>query len=190
MLQGLLLLADWISGTDYYWPLNALVDGKAIGTVPATVRGNVTLSDRVQNNRDVLHFTSYQAYLDAGQFPVQCITDPSQCSNGLTVSFVVLFEDAAKAWSRNTFIVDTIGDETLLQGNRGFAVYVVNKRLYVTVVTRKKKWTVSQALITGTYAWRHIMFTWQLEKGLVLYTNGTLRYLITWSEFSDFSKNR
>jgi len=168
---------NWISGTDYYWPLDGIVNGKAIGTVPATVNGNVTTPDRVQNGRDVLQFASYYAYLDAGQFPVQCITDPGQCSNGITVSFVVQFDDGAKTWTRNTFIVDTIGDETLLQGNRGFAVYAVSNRLYVTVVTRGKTWTLSQPLITGILAWQHVMFTWQLEKGLALYTNGTQRYM-------------
>ena len=155
--------------------MNALIKGRAIGTIPATAYGNVTSSDRIQNGRDVLHFASYQAYLDAGQFPFQCITDPTQCSSGITVSLVVLFEDAAKNWNRKTFIVDTIGDETLLQGNRGFAIYVFNNRLYVTVFTQRRKWTVSQSLLTGTYAWQHVMFTWQMEKGLVLYINGTQR---------------
>lgn len=167
-------LADWISGTDYYWPLNTIVDGKALGTVPATVRGNVSKSDRLQNGRDVLYFKSYQAYLDAGQYPVQCVTDPDQCHNGITVSFVVQFENGAKTWTRKTFIVDTIGDE-MLKGNRGFAVYVINSRLYVTVLSRQKKWTVSRPLQTGTNVWQHVMFTWQLEKGLVLFKNGTQR---------------
>ena len=135
----------------------------------------MSIPDRVQNGRDTLQFTSYQAYLFAAQFPSQCITDPSKCSNGITVSFVVQFDDDAKNWNRNTFIVDTIGDETLSRGNRGFAVYVVNNGLYVTVVTRKKIWTTNQPLVTGKTAWRHVMFTWQLEKGLMLYINGTLR---------------
>ena len=166
-------LADWISATDYYWPLNTIVDGKALGTIPATVRGNVSITDRLQNGRDVLYFKSYQAYLDAGQFPRKCISDPDQCNNGITVSFVVQFEDAAKAW-KNTFIVDTTGEKTL-KGDRGFAVYVVNSRLHVTVLTKDKNWTVSQPLLTGTNVWQHVMFTWQLEKGLVLYKNGTQR---------------
>ena len=155
--------------------MNTVVDGKVLGTAPATVHGNVSTSDRLQNGRDVLYFKSYQAYLEAGPFKVQCITNPDHCINGITVSFVVQFEDGAKSWTRNTFIVDTIGDEMLLKGNRGYAVYVVNRRLYVKVFTRKLKWTVSQPLQTGTNAWQHVMFTWQYEKGLVLYKNGTQR---------------
>ena len=154
--------------------MNTIVDGKVLGTVVATVRGNVSKSDRVQNGRDVLYFKSYQAYLDAGPFPFQCITDPDQCRNGITISFVVQFENGAKTWTTNTFIVDTIAEKTL-KGNRGFAVYVVNSRLYVIVLTKGKKWTVSQPLLTGTNVWQHVMFTWQLEKGLVLYKNGIPR---------------
>lgn len=174
ILKPLHCLADWISGTDYYWPLNTIVDGKVLGTVPATVRGNVSKSDRLQNGRDVLYFKSYQAYLDVEQFQFECVTDPDQCSNGITVSFVVQFENGAKTWTTNTFIVDTIGKKTLI-GNRGFAVYVVNSRLYVTVLTKRKRWTVSQPLLTGTNVWQHVMFTWQLEKGLVFFKNGTKR---------------
>lgn len=167
-------LTDWISGTDYYWPLNTIVDGKVLGTVPLTVRGNVSISDRLQNGRDVLYFKSYQAYLDsdAGQFLGQCVTDPDLCINGLTVSFVVQFESGAETWTANTFILDTIGGKTL---NRGFAVYVANRRLYVKVATKDKEWTVSHSLLTGTNIWHHVMFTWQLEKGLVLFKNGTQR---------------
>ena len=151
--------------------MDAIVNGKALGTVPAAVHGKVQSSDPTQNGRDVLYFRGYQAYLDAGQFPVQCITDPDQCGNGITVSFVVQFEDGAKNWKTNTFIVDTIGD-VMLKG-RGFAVYVVNGQLHTVVTTQQKTWDVSQPLQTGTDVWWHVMFTWQLEKGLVLYINGT-----------------
>lgn len=145
-----------------------------LGTRAATVRGNVSKSDRLQNGRDVLYFKSYQAYLDAGPFPIQCVTDPDLCINGLTVSFVVQFENGAKTWTANTFIVDTIGEKTL-KGYRGFAVYVANWRLYVTVTTKKKTWTASHPLLTGTNVWHHVMFTWQQENGLVLFKNGTRR---------------
>ena len=148
-----------------------------LGTVLATVRGNVSKSDRLQNGRDVLYFKSYQAYLDVGQngqFQDQCVSDPDQCINGLTVSFVVQFGNGAKTWTADTFIVDTTGQKTL-RGIRGFAVYVANRRLYVTVATKKKKWTVSEPLLTGTDVWHHVMFTWQLEKGLVLFNDGMQR---------------
>ena len=157
--------------------MDEIVDGMAVGTLPATAHGIVIKSDHPQNGWDTLEFRSYQSYLDAGSLPVLCVTDPTKCSNGITVSFVVRFEDATKQWARKTFIVDTIGDETFQQGNRGFAVYVVNGRLHVKVLTRKREWTVDHTLITGALAWQHVMFTWQVEKGLQLYLNGSLRYL-------------
>lgn len=157
--------------------MDAIVDGMAIGTLPATAHGIVLESDHPQNGWGALQFRSYHSYLDAGPLPVLCVTDPTHCSNGITVSFVVQFEGATNQWVRKTFIVDTIGDETFLQGNRGFAVYVVNGHLYVKVLTRTREWTVDHTIITGPFAWQHVMFTWQLEKGLQLHLNGNLRYL-------------
>ncbi|KAK2547035.1 L-tyrosine decarboxylase, partial [Acropora cervicornis] len=167
--------ADWISGTYYYWPLNELVDNdtKALGTIPGTVYGNVNKTYGFPLGRDTLHFSSSGAYLDVGPFPAECIIDPSKCIYGITVSFVVQFEDNAQNWTRDTLVVDTIGGKTMRKGNPGFAVYVANNRLYVTVVTRKNNWTVSESLITGDMVWQHVLFSWHMEKGLVLYLNGT-----------------
>ena len=162
-------LTDWISGTDYYWPLDRMIDGKALGTVLATVVGNVTIPNEKQNGRNVFHFQASHAYLDAGQFTGQCITDTEDCHNGITVSFVARFEDGAKTWTRKTFIVDTIGDE-MLQNDRGFAVYVINSQLCVSVLTERKSWSVKETLIVGL--WHHVMFTWQREQGLTLYIDG------------------
>ncbi|XP_044179085.1 uncharacterized protein LOC114946811 isoform X1 [Acropora millepora] len=166
---------NWISGTNYYWPLNELVDNdtKALGTIPGTVYGNVNKTSGFPLGRDTLHFSSFGAYLDVGPFPAECIIDPSQCIYGLTVSFVVQFEDSAQNWTRDTLVVDTIGGKIMRKGNPGFAVYVANNRLYVTVVTRKNNWTVSESLITGDMVWQHVLFSWHMEKGLVLHLNGT-----------------
>ena len=158
-----------MSGTDYYWPLDTLVDGRALGTVLATSVGNVSMTDRLQNEKEVLYFPSFPAYLDMGMFTGQCITHPDNCDNGMTLSFVVNFEDVAMTWTTNTFIVDTIGDQTL-QDSRGFAVYVANRMVYVSVFSRRMKWVVSEPLITGV--WQHIVFTWLQGSGLSLYVNG------------------
>ncbi|XP_015776212.1 PREDICTED: uncharacterized protein LOC107354273 [Acropora digitifera] len=171
---------NWISGTNYYWPLNELVDNdtKALGTISGTVYGNVNKTYGFPLGRDTLHFSSSGAYLEVGPFPAECIIDPSKCIYGITVSFVVQFEDNAQNWTRDTLVVDTIGGKTMRKGNPGFAVYVANNRLYVTVVTRKNNWTVSESLITGDMIWQHVLFSWHMEKGLVLYLNGTQRIII------------
>ena len=171
------VFSDWISGTNYYWPLNELVDNdtKALGTIPGTVYGNVNRTYGFPNGRYALHFFSSGAYLHIGPFPAECIIDPSQCIYGLTVSFVVQFEDNAQNWTSDTPVVDAIGDKTMRKGKPGFAVYVANNRFYVTVVTRKNNWTVSKPLITGDMVWHHVLFAWHMEKGLVLYLNGTQR---------------
>ncbi|XP_068726517.1 macrophage mannose receptor 1-like [Montipora capricornis] len=183
---------NWISATSYYWPLNALVDNgtKVAGTTPGYVYGNImNKTDGYQVGRDALWFASYNACVETGPFSDGCITDPSQCINGITVSFVGQFEDGAQMWTRNTFIVNTIGNETLLQGKPGFAVYVANSQLYVTVVTPTKYWTLNESLTTGNTVWQHVMFCWQLEKGLALYINGTERSSLHQGKSSVYSGN-
>ena len=169
--------SDWISGTDFYWPLNELVDNgtKVLGTIPGTVYGNVNTTYGFPDGRDTLYVSSSGAYVDIGPFPAECIIDPSKCIYGITVSFVVQFEDNAKNWTRDTLVVDTIGGKTMRKGNPGFTVFVANNRLYVTVVTRNNNWTVSESLITGDMVWQHVLFSWHMERGLVLYLNGTQR---------------
>ncbi|XP_074624200.1 uncharacterized protein LOC141882148 isoform X4 [Acropora palmata] len=183
---------NWISGTNYYWPLNELVDNdtKALGTISGTVYGNVNRTYGFPNGRYALHFFSSGAYLDIGPFPAECIIDPSQCIYGLTVSFVVQFEDNAQNWTSDTPVVDTIGDKTMRKGKPGFAVYVANNRFYVTVVTRKNNWTVSKPLITGDMVWHHVLFAWHMEKGLVLYLNGTQSVLLRHGTSSVYSGDR
>ena len=122
-----------------------------------------------------MHFSGSGAYLDIGPFPAECIIDSSKCIYGITVSFVVQFEDTAQNWTGDTLVVDTIGGNTTRKGKPGFAVYVTNNRLYVTVVALKRNWTISKLLITGDMVWNHVMFSWHMEKGLVLYLNGTQR---------------
>ena len=95
---------------------------------------------------------------------------------------MVQFEDNAQNWTRDTLVVDTIGDKNVRKDKPGFAVYVANNRLYVTVVTRKKNWTVSESLITGDRVWQHVLFSWHVEKGLVLYLNGTQRSVACYRE--------
>ncbi|PFX30431.1 Macrophage mannose receptor 1 [Stylophora pistillata] len=179
---------NWISGTDYYWPLDKIVKGKSVfGTVPAAVHGEVKPSNSSQNRRSVVYFRGYQAYLDVGQFQDPCMSNLDKCENGITVSFVIQFEDDAKTWMTNTFIVYTVGD--VLQRGRGFAVYYVKGQLHTAVNTRQKRWHVQKPLQTGTNEWHHVMFTWQLEKGIVLYINGKKSSSLYYGNPSSHSKS-
>lgn len=82
------------------------------------------------------------------------------CINGFIVFFVVQFENGVKIWIVNIFIVDIIG-EKILKGYRGFVVYVVNWRLYVIVIIKKKTWIVFYSLLIGINVWYYVMFIWQ-----------------------------
>ncbi|CAH3127383.1 unnamed protein product [Pocillopora meandrina] len=179
---------NWISGTDYYWPLDQIVDGKSVvGTVPAIVHGEVKSSNSSQNGRSVVYFRGYQAHLDAERFQDPCISNLDKCENGISVSFVIQFEDDAKTWKTNTFIVYTFED--VLQKGRGFALYYVNGQLHTAVNTRQKRWHVFKPLQTGKNVWHHVMFTWQREKGIVLYINGKKSSSLYYGVSSSHSKS-
>ena len=163
-----LLFSDWISGTNYYWPLNTLVNGVALGTMPASVTGNVTVTDIMELGRDVLMFASYNAYLNAGRGQ-GCIVDGKECRDGFSVSLVVKFKKEAATWTSNTFIVDSVGDDSLTT-SRGFSIYVNNGKLFAFFATDTRKWSANMPLRTDV--WLHVMFTWSPGNGIILYTNG------------------
>lgn len=162
---------DWISATDVYWPLNRIVNGKVLGTSMGTIMGSVSKPDILQNNKDVIQFTGYNSYVEAGNFPNQCISDADACNNGITMSLIIKLDSNAAGWSGKRFLVDSIGDEAF-STSRGFAIYVENRQLNVRVSTTKKYWTVSQTLRANI--WHHITMTWS-PAGIKLYINGLER---------------
>ena len=147
------------------------MNGRVLGTFPASVVGNISTTDMLQLGRHVLRFEASRSYVKVMN-PSACATNPDLCTAGLTVSLVTKFDDAAKTWTANTFIVDSIEDEPLRR-NRGFAVYVINGELRVSVFTQKGSWSAKVQLRTGV--WQHVMFTWQVNNGLFLYIDGTQR---------------
>lgn len=163
-------MPDWISATDYYWPLNTLVNGVALGTIPATVTGNVTLTDIMAFGRDVLYFSSYKAYLNAPDGE-GCLVDGNECRDGISLSLIVKFKKAGLYWySTTTFIVDSIGDDSQ---SRGFTLYVNNNKLSAFFATDRRTWTTSIPL--QTEVWLHILFTWSPQAGLILYKNAFMQ---------------
>lgn len=151
--------------------MNQLVEGKVLGTSIGTVVGNVTKPDILQNNKDVIQFTGYNSYIEAGDFPGQCISDAEQCANGITVSLIVKLDSNAAGWTAKRFLVDSIGDEAF-STSRGFAVYVESRQLKVRVSTTKKYWVLSQTLRANI--WQHVALTWTAG-GMKLYINGVQR---------------
>lgn len=171
----MLLYSDWISATDAYWPLDSLVNKKALGTTPAQVFGNVTRANVQQNTKSVLQFASYNSYLTAGDYPNQCIGDADACNAGLSVSFIVNLDAPTSTWGSRKFLVDSIGDKTWAT-SRGFAVYVEQMQIKVMIMTTTTSWSVSAPMSRG--AWHHVVFTWiPSGAGLILYIDSKSKYV-------------
>ena len=143
--------------------------GKALGTTPANLYGNVIKASVLQNRKSVLQFGSYNSYLEAGKYPNQCIGDADACATGLSVAVIINLNASASTWTARTFLVDSIGDKNL-GSSRGFAIYVEQNQIKVTVFSTKTSWSVSSPLSRG--AWHHVAFTWLTGLGLQLYIDG------------------
>lgn len=165
------IVSDWISTTDFYWPLDGITDNKVLGTNPAPVTGSVIKATMLQNNKNVLQFAGYNSYINAGNFGDQCIADAEACTYGISISLIIKIDSDAASWSSKTFLVDTINDDTL-STSRGFALYLLNGQLNVAVLTVKRKWTLTKTLRAGI--WQHVVVTWTTS-GLRLYLNGVAR---------------
>ncbi|KAK3750396.1 hypothetical protein QZH41_005564 [Actinostola sp. cb2023] len=77
---NIVVTKDWISTTDFYWPLDALLGDQVLGTSSAQIKGNITVSSLLQNNKNVLRFAGYNAFIPVGDFPHQCISDAEACT--------------------------------------------------------------------------------------------------------------
>ncbi|XP_048579857.1 uncharacterized protein LOC5521688 isoform X1 [Nematostella vectensis] len=165
------MTANWLSTTDMYWPLDDVINSRVLGSTVASVIGNVVNASEKQNGKSALQFQSFSSYLQAGEYPGQCISDADLCNTGLSMVFTIRLDTQTLRWSR-VFLVDSIGDPQL-QTSRGFAVYLESRQIVVTVFTTRLKWTVRASISPAV--WHHVAFTWQAGTGLQLYIDGVMK---------------
>lgn len=143
-----------------------MVDSIALGTIPAPVNGDVTKAV-FPNQKPALRLSTSQAYFQAGMYQGQCIGDADVCNSGLSVSLILYLNSST--WTQRTFLVDSIGDASLAK-SRGFAIYIEQGAVKVSIFTTTIGWSASTSISTG--AWHHVAFTWLSGVGLKLYVDG------------------
>jgi len=164
----ILISSDWISATNSYWPLDGLVDGKALGSVPGQIVGSVTKATWPLR-KSALKLTTSNSYIQLGEYPNQCISDVDVCTAGLSVAFIVNLNSSSSIWSPMTILVDSIGDSSLLT-SRGFVIYIKQGQVKATIFTSTISWSASSSLSAGV--WHHVAITWLMGSGLRLYVDG------------------
>ncbi|XP_048579859.1 uncharacterized protein LOC5521691 isoform X2 [Nematostella vectensis] len=172
--------ANWISTADYYWPLDNIIQGRALGTANAKVTGNVSHPEILQNGHDVLQFSPSGSYLSAGDVP-GCVSDAETCNPGFTVSVIIKLDSSAASWTNRVFLVDTIGDERFAS-SRGFSVYLEGGRIKAEVFTVQRTWSFSTGM-PRVGMWHHVMITWHKTAGLIYYLNGRESGVMAWARF-------
>lgn len=92
-----------------------------------------------------------------------CLSEPDNCLLGMTFKISLkLFE-----LKENMYILTSGGDQ---QGGRGVSLYYWKKRLYLTISTVDKEWTV-KTKFTKVNAFFDLEFSWSID-GLELFIDG------------------
>lgn len=100
-------------------------------------------------------------YIDLSSNDNGCLGNPGQCELGLSVTFNVKF----MTLTENMYIFSNGGDEP---DGFGTAMYYRRNRLFLTVSTKTKEWTVETTLIKVNVFFK-VDFSWSEQTGLVLY---------------------
>ncbi|XP_032238898.2 uncharacterized protein LOC5513456 isoform X2 [Nematostella vectensis] len=152
----------------YTWLLPKLQDGKIPGSPDIEVNGPVKAVD------GGVHIDGSKAYLKVGNFNGRCVSDPSKCPKGLSISTKLKFNRIVRTYKEPRYIMDTGGH---LSGDKGLAAYLANDNLYFTLAMSTAedtlRWTVRTSIFT--VRWQRVVLTWGLEKGLWLYIDGQFR---------------
>lgn len=101
-----------------------------------------------------------------GGFNADCVTEPSRCENGFTVTFWLKVQGTGYIFSSGSF--------TNKRNGPGYQLYYHQslKRFKFILETRDKKWTLFIHEEVGL--WTHMAFTWRERNGLAYYEDGNL----------------
>lgn len=101
-----------------------------------------------------------------GGFNADCVTEPSTCKDGFTMTFWL------KVYS--TGYVMSSGSFTAHRNGPGYQLYYQQslKRFKFLLETRDKRWTLLIHEEVGL--WTHMAFTWRAQSGLSYYEDGNL----------------
>ena len=145
-----------------------------LGSTTGQVKGTISQSSLLQNNKNTLQFAGPNSFIQAGDFTKQCIGDAEVCTYGITISLILRLDKDAAGWRTKTFLFDSINDDTF-STSRGVSLYVENGQIKVVVQTMQKKWSLYKSLRADI--WQHVAVTWT-QKKLQLYINGVQRWAV------------
>lgn len=137
------------------------------------IHGNVRL--QTENQKQVLHLTGSNSYttISNSNF-TSCLVNIDGCSSGFTVSLNANFLKILD----NTFIISSGGN---IPDTKGFALYYRQHKLYCSVTTSSKTWTLQIPFVLTTNVWKNFEFSWSKTLGLELYIDHVFKASVTQS---------
>lgn len=170
------LIIDWISKADYYWPLNAIPSGNMVeGTLPIKPSGTFSIIKfpihySANSDRYTLQFSGkLNNYLTIPGLD-ECVSHPdsNSCPHGITVSFVFKYKQVLSSFEK--VLLDTINSK---DSSVGYRVYVKMGKMYVLLRGQERYYKAGARFNAGAY--HHFTFTWSKTEGLKVYIDGVLR---------------
>ena len=177
-----------MTNSSFYWDLG---DSRGI----PNLRGNNwaephgTVSHRNKNGEAIVNGASdldgRTAWIDLGDLGPRCLTRPSTCPSGTTLSLWLRFYNKQNM-SEQTFLA-TANASALEQG---FRIYNNGKDDQLAIDVTKPNGKCTQVFVAPTGLWNHVLLTWQ--DVLTVYLNGgrVTRILHHWCDNVTYSEPR
>lgn len=129
-----------------------------------TLSGNPKFTNGPTGGK-ALQLNGIDDFVDLGDQTAGCLGDPEKCKFGLSVKFNLKVLELKE----KMYIFSSGGDSP---GKYGMSMWYSRKRLYLTVSTRTKIWTVYVPFKKYLNTFVNIEYSWSIQGGLSLYFDG------------------
>ncbi|XP_078611237.1 uncharacterized protein LOC144881802 isoform X2 [Branchiostoma floridae x Branchiostoma japonicum] len=149
----------------YSFPMDVISDGFVAGNPALTFVGNPSLIDGISGK--AISLDGQAQYLNAGQFPGECLGSSVYCPNGYTITAWLRVNSVPSSPSQDVYYLSNGGQTS---SSRGFAVgYKGGFFARVSFDSRYR----SLAFSVDLHTWFNIALTWSPGGDPTLYINGT-----------------
>ena len=161
------LQAKPYKSANHYWPLTKIEKRKIVkdecGKTNAKVSDGVTTKNDVQL-ATVVSFNKKTDSMVMTPIESRCISDPSNCQQGITIEFWLKFRSGEIILSSGGYTKRHVGPGFILKYNSKI------HRLQFLLSTTSQLWSIKFKMKKST--WVHLLFAWKREGGVFVYENG------------------
>ncbi|KAL9957163.1 hypothetical protein ACROYT_G038767 [Oculina patagonica] len=145
----------------HYWPMDKSIifvqDVNADGSKVGRIHGSWSIQEaptKLGIAPLALSLAGSDSWVDLGDFEDSCVSSPSKCPNGISVSF-----KASVSGSGTGYILSSGG-----QSSKGLAVFYTDGTMYFSLRDGQKIWQVHGSYQNNT--WQTFSMSWSQENGL------------------------